>query len=101
MSNPNVFMVKIENLVLPTSVVARLSRKHIPKLRVDIAREGIKYPLLVRPTNDKGKWLICDGIHRYHIAKEQGIKELPCIIYTLECANEAAERNKKYRKNIR
>jgi ParB/RepB/Spo0J family partition protein len=59
----------------------RLAPDKRRKLRDEIQRRGFTAPILVRPHN--GRFEIVDGEHRFRIARELGLKRLPCVALAL------------------
>ncbi len=49
-------------------------------LLADIARAGIREPLVVIPDEDPDEFLIVDGVHRYRAAKELGLRRVPIVV---------------------
>jgi len=61
----------------------RLSDELTQKLLNDISEKGFILPIVVRPI-DKEKYQIVDGEHRWRIAKNIGLKFIPCIIAEMD-----------------
>lgn len=55
------------------------------RLKKDVERVGIKQPIIVRkhPT-EKKKYIIIDGEHRWRVATDLKIKEVPCEILDMD-----------------
>ena len=62
--NPNQPRIEIGDL---TDLIASISEK------------GVLEPLLVRPSEVGGRFMIISGERRYRAAREAGLRELPCI----------------------
>jgi len=71
-------MVPIENLEV-ISHQRKPSQYHVKHLINSIERIGFLVPVIVVSTEEKDKYMIIDGQHRFLAAKELGIKELPVI----------------------
>jgi hypothetical protein len=50
------------------------------KLREHIAKFGFVDPILVRPIPNTQNYEIIDGEHRWKVAKEMGLKEVPVVV---------------------
>ena len=61
----------------------RLSDELTQKLLNDIREKGFILPIVARPI-DKEKYQIVDGEHRWRIAKNIGLKSIPCIIAEMD-----------------
>lgn len=76
--------------LLPTSVVMELAQPSrireillkdkliLDALRPDVARYGIKAPLIIK-IDKRGMMTLFDGHHRVVIASEQSIKQVPVV----------------------
>ncbi len=51
----------------------------LTELTASIADKGVLEPLLVRPTEDTGRWMIIAGERRYRAARLAGLTEVPCV----------------------
>jgi ParB family chromosome partitioning protein len=56
----------------------KLTHKEYEMLKNSISEHGILHPLIVR--KDGSHYIILSGNHRWLVAKELGIKEVPCIV---------------------
>jgi ParB family chromosome partitioning protein len=65
----------------------RKSFRNIEGLAESIKFKGIIQPIIVRPRNQDGKYIIIAGERRFHAAKMAGLSTLPCIIRDEEDAN--------------
>jgi N6-adenosine-specific RNA methylase IME4/predicted XRE-type DNA-binding protein len=61
--------MKLKEHPILSKIIPPLSSDDFQRLKADIEKNGIRLPIIVSP---KGK--IIDGVHRYKIAKELGIK---------------------------
>lgn len=48
-------------------------------LTISIKEKGVLEPLLVRPTQQKGRWMIIAGERRWRAACAAGLRDVPCI----------------------
>ncbi len=65
--------------------------EHILKaLAANIERVGFNQPILVRPLGN-GEYEIVDGEHRYTVAKEAGLQEIPVIVRNLNDSEAKAQ----------
>ena len=65
-------------------------RKHftqIESLAASIHQKGIVQPLIVKPKNDKGRYVIIAGERRYRASVKAGLSTVPCIIRKEDDAN--------------
>jgi ParB/RepB/Spo0J family partition protein len=72
--------VEVDEIEVPELRVTSTVDDHImAELRESIQKEGILQPLQVIMIGEKK--IIVDGLHRLYVAKELGIKKVPCIVY--------------------
>lgn len=62
----------------------RVAPEMYAKLRAYIEREGMVEPLVVRPVEPPGHYQILGGEHRWRIAKELGMRDVPCAIVEVD-----------------
>ncbi|MDO8953757.1 MAG: ParB/RepB/Spo0J family partition protein [Gammaproteobacteria bacterium] len=65
----------------------RKTFSNIEGLAQSIKFKGIIQPIIARPRNQDGKYIIIAGERRYHAAKLAGLGTLPCILRAEEDAN--------------
>lgn len=51
----------------------------LTELTASIADKGVLEPLLVKPTEDTGRWMIIAGERRFRAARLAGLTEVPCV----------------------
>lgn len=71
-------MISIERLE-PNPQQPRIEIGDLTDLIASIREKGILEPLLVRPSEVGGRFMIISGERRYRAAREVGLRELPCI----------------------
>ncbi|MEP7270898.1 MAG: ParB/RepB/Spo0J family partition protein [Acidobacteriota bacterium] len=71
-------MIPIERLE-PNPKQPRIEFGDLTELIASIVEKGVLEPLLVRPSEVGGRFMIISGERRYRAAKEAGLRELPCI----------------------
>ncbi len=71
-------MIPIDRLE-PNPKQPRMEFGDLTELTASIVEKGILEPLLVRPSEVGGRFMIISGERRYRAAKEAGLRELPCI----------------------
>ncbi len=71
-------MIAIERLE-PNPNQPRVEIGDLTELIASIKEKGILEPLLVRPSEVGGRFMIISGERRYRAAREAGLRELPCI----------------------
>ena len=71
-------MIPIERLE-PNPKQPRIEFGDLTELIASIVEKGVLEPLLVRPSEVGGRFMIISGERRYRAAREAGLKELPCI----------------------
>jgi len=71
-------MISIERLE-PNPQQPRIEIGDLTDLIASIKEKGVLEPLLVRPSEVGGRFMIISGERRYRAAREAGLRELPCI----------------------
>jgi ParB family transcriptional regulator, chromosome partitioning protein len=71
-------MIPIERLE-PNPQQPRIEFGDLDELVASIREKGVLEPLLVRPSQVGGRFMIISGERRYRAAREAGLTELPCI----------------------
>jgi ParB family transcriptional regulator, chromosome partitioning protein len=71
-------MIPIDRLE-PNPQQPRMEFGALEELIASIKEKGVLEPLLVRPSQVGGRFMIISGERRYRAAREVGLKELPCI----------------------
>jgi ParB family chromosome partitioning protein len=71
-------MIAIDRLE-PNPKQPRIEFGDLEELVASIREKGVLEPLLVRPSEVGGRFMIISGERRYRAAREVGLKELPCI----------------------
>lgn len=71
-------MIPIERLE-PNPQQPRIEIGDLTDLIASIREKGVLEPLLVRPSEVGGRFMIISGERRYRAAREAGLRELPCI----------------------
>jgi ParB family chromosome partitioning protein len=71
-------MISIERLE-PNPQQPRIEIGDLTDLIASIREKGVLEPLLVRPSEVGGRFMIISGERRYRAAREAGLRELPCI----------------------
>lgn len=71
-------MISIDRLE-PNPKQPRIEFGDLSELIASIREKGVLEPLLVRPSDVGGRFMIIAGERRYRAAREVGLKELPCI----------------------
>ncbi|MCI0665032.1 MAG: ParB/RepB/Spo0J family partition protein [Acidobacteria bacterium] len=71
-------MIVIERLE-PNPNQPRVEFGDLEELIASIKEKGVLEPLLVRPSQVGGRYMIISGERRYRAAKEAGLREVPCI----------------------
>ena len=70
----------VDRLVPNTWNPNRMDDWLLGKLREHIAKFGFVDPILVRPIPNTQNYEIIDGEHRWKVAKEMGLKEVPVVV---------------------
>ncbi len=71
-------MIPIEKLA-PNPLQPRVEIGDLTELVLSIEEKGVLEPLLVRPSDVGGRFMIISGERRYRASLEAGLTELPCI----------------------
>jgi ParB family chromosome partitioning protein len=71
-------MIPIEKLA-PNPLQPRVEIGDLSELVLSIQEKGVLEPLLVRPSDVGGRFMIISGERRYRASLEVGLTELPCI----------------------
>jgi ParB family chromosome partitioning protein len=71
-------MIPIDKL-MPNPNQPRVEMGDLSELVASIREKGILEPLLVRPSDVGGRFMIISGERRYRASLEAGLQELPCI----------------------
>ncbi|HWQ35131.1 MAG TPA: ParB/RepB/Spo0J family partition protein [Blastocatellia bacterium] len=71
-------MIAIDRLE-PNPQQPRIEIGDLTELVASIREKGVLEPLLVRPSEVGGRFMIISGERRYRAAREAGLRELPCI----------------------
>lgn len=71
-------MIAIDRLE-PNPQQPRIEIGDLTDLIASIREKGVLEPLLVRPSEVGGRFMIISGERRYRAAREAGLRELPCI----------------------
>lgn len=71
-------MIPIDKLE-PNPLQPRVEIGDLSELVLSIREKGVLEPILVRPSEVGGRFMIISGERRYRASLEVGLKELPCI----------------------
>jgi len=71
-------MIPIDKLA-PNPLQPRVEIGDLSELVLSIEEKGVLEPLLVRPSDVGGRFMIISGERRYRASLEAGLTELPCI----------------------
>jgi ParB family chromosome partitioning protein len=71
-------MIPIDKLA-PNPLQPRVEIGDLTELVLSIREKGVLEPLLVRPSDVGGRFMIISGERRYRASLEVGLNELPCI----------------------
>lgn len=71
-------MIALEKLD-PNPEQPRVEIGDLTELTDSIREKGVLEPLLVKPSEVGGRWMIIAGERRWRAAREAGIREVPCI----------------------
>lgn len=71
-------MISIDRLE-PNPQQPRIEIGDLTDLILSIREKGVLEPLLVRPSEVGGRFMIISGERRFRAAREAGVRELPCI----------------------
>ena len=81
-------MIAIEKLE-PNPLQPRVDMGELEDLVASIKEKGILEPLLVRPADVGGRYMIISGERRYRAGLEAGLREVPCIEMNVDDRNVA------------
>lgn len=81
-------MIAIEKLE-PNPQQPRVDMGELEDLIASIKEKGILEPLLVRPADVGGRYMIISGERRYRAGLEAGLREVPCIEMNVDDRNVA------------
>ena len=71
-------MISIEQLD-PNPEQPRVEIGDLTELTTSVKEKGVLEPLLVKPSAQKGRWMIIAGERRWRAARAAGLREVPCI----------------------
>lgn len=71
-------MIALEKLD-PNPEQPRVEIGDLTELTDSIREKGVLEPLLVKPSDVVGRWMIIAGERRWRAAREAGLREVPCI----------------------
>jgi ParB family transcriptional regulator, chromosome partitioning protein len=71
-------MISVEALD-PNPEQPRVEIGDLTELTTSVREKGVLEPLLVKPTQQKGRWMIIAGERRWRAACAAGLREVPCI----------------------
>src|SRR5215203_3331266 len=63
----------------PNPQQPRVEIGDLTELTTSVKEKGVLEPLLVKPTQQKGRWMIIAGERRWRAACAAGLTEVPCI----------------------
>lgn len=63
----------------PNPEQPRVEIGDLTELTTSVREKGVLEPLLVKPTQQKGRWMIIAGERRWRAACAAGLREVPCI----------------------
>jgi ParB family transcriptional regulator, chromosome partitioning protein len=63
----------------PNPEQPRVEIGDLTELTTSVKEKGVLEPLLVKPTQQKGRWMIIAGERRWRAACAAGLREVPCI----------------------
>jgi ParB family transcriptional regulator, chromosome partitioning protein len=71
-------MISIEQLD-PNPEQPRVEIGDLTELTISVKEKGVLEPLLVKPSTQKGRWMIIAGERRWRAARAAGLRDVPCI----------------------
>ena len=71
-------LIPVEQLD-PNPEQPRVEIGDLEDLTCSVREKGVLEPLLVKPTAQKGRWMIIAGERRWRAARAAGVREVPCI----------------------
>jgi ParB family chromosome partitioning protein len=78
-------MISIESLD-PNPEQPRVEIGDLSELITSVKEKGVLEPLLVKPTQQKGRWMIIAGERRWRAATAAGLRDVPCIEMDVDAA---------------
>lgn len=71
-------LIPVEQLD-PNPEQPRVEIGDLEDLTTSVKEKGVLEPLLVKPSEPKGRWMIIAGERRWRAARAAGLREVPCI----------------------
>ena len=71
-------LISVDHLE-PNPEQPRVEIGDLTELTTSVKEKGVLEPLLVKPTAQKGRWMIIAGERRWRAACAAGLREVPCI----------------------
>jgi ParB family chromosome partitioning protein len=71
-------MISVEQLD-PNPEQPRVEIGDLTELTTSVREKGVLEPLLVKPSAQKGRWMIIAGERRWRAARAAGLRDVPCI----------------------
>ena len=81
-------MVSVE-LLDPNPEQPRVEIGDLSELITSVKEKGVLEPLLVKPSQQKGRWMIIAGERRWRAATAAGLRDVPCIEMDVDAASVA------------
>src|SRR3712207_4333764 len=81
-------MISVECLD-PNPEQPRVEIGDLTELTTSVKEKGVLEPLLVKPSAQKGRWMIIAGERRWRAASAAGLREVPCIEMDVDAASVA------------
>lgn len=78
-------MIPVE-LLDPNPEQPRVEIGDLSELITSVKEKGVLEPLLVKPSQQKGRWMIIAGERRWRAATAAGLREVPCIEMDVDAA---------------
>jgi ParB family transcriptional regulator, chromosome partitioning protein len=78
-------MISVE-LLDPNPEQPRVEIGDLSELITSVKEKGVLEPLLVKPSQQKGRWMIIAGERRWRAATAAGLREVPCIEMDVDAA---------------
>src|ERR671920_1736202 len=78
-------MISVE-LLEPNPEQPRVEIGDLSELITSVKEKGVLEPLLVKPSQQKGRWMIIAGERRWRAASAAGLREVPCIEMDVDAA---------------
>src|SRR5919199_6584915 len=70
----------------PNPEQPRVEVGDLSELTTSVKEKGVLEPLLVKPSQQKGRWMIIAGERRWRAATAAGLREVPCIEMDVDAA---------------